>query len=247
MKKIVILVILISSSFGFSQDDFFVRLHYITYKNSDAKDVIEHEKKYWSKVHKANIDSGSKIAWDMWEVQVPKEEGHTTFVYAHLEPINHPGMLGINPQEIFSKDEWSSANKLRPKRVRSRGIETVYKGGFVPAAGQKPTNFVVLNFMDVKKNAYVYEQMELNRFMPIHKKNKFIKGWGLHKVVYPLAMPFGQDKTDYITADFYESYGDIMRRYSKTSKPSNSPQAIPMGEIRENLRQEVFKLVLSER
>ena len=47
--------------------------------------------------------------------------------------------------------------------------------------------------------------------------------------------------------DFYESFGDIMKRYSETPKPSNSPQAVPMGEIRENLRQEVFKLVLSER
>ena len=60
-------------------------------------------------------------------------------------------------------------------------------------------------------------------------------------------MPFGQDKTDYITADFYESYGDIMKRYSETPKSSNSTRAIPMSEIRENLRQEVFKLVLSER
>ena len=58
MKKLVILILLFSSSFGFAQDEFFVRLHYITYKNSDAKDVIEHEKKYWSKVQKANIDSG---------------------------------------------------------------------------------------------------------------------------------------------------------------------------------------------
>ena len=66
MRNLVVFIILFSSSFGFSQDDFFVRLHYITYKNSDVKDVIEHEKKYWSKVHKANIDSGSKIAWDMW-------------------------------------------------------------------------------------------------------------------------------------------------------------------------------------
>ena len=101
--------------------------------------------------------------------------------------------------------------------------------------------------MDVKKSAYEYEKMEIDDFMPIHKKNKYIKGWGLHKVVYPLAMPFEQDKTDYITADFYQSYADIMRRYSETPKPSDSPRTIPMSEIRENLRQEVFKLVLSER
>ena len=247
MKKFVILVILISSSFGFSQDDFFVKLHYITYKNSDAKDVIDHEKNYFSKVHKANINAGQKIAWDMWQVQNPKEKGHTTFVYAHLTPFEKVGSSGIKPTDIFPEAEWSSAMKSRPKAIRSRTIETVFKGGFVPAAGQKPTNYVVLNFMDVKKSAYEYEKMELNRFMPIHKKNKFIKGWGLHKVVYPLAMPFGQDKTDYITADFYESYRDIMKRYSETPKPSNSPQEVPMGEIRENLRQEVFRLVLSER
>ena len=45
MKKLVILILLFSSSFGFAQDEFFVRLHYITYKNSDAKDVLEHDKK----------------------------------------------------------------------------------------------------------------------------------------------------------------------------------------------------------
>jgi hypothetical protein len=38
-----------------------------------------------------------------------------------------------------------------------------------------------------------------------------------------------------------------MKRYSETPKPSNSPQIVPMSEVRENLRQEVFKLVLSER
>ncbi len=79
--------------YSFGQQRMYVGLHYVTVKNEDAEAHINSERDYFSKMHKASIDSGNKIGWDMWRLENPNyREPHTTFVYAHLE----------NPDNIFS-------------------------------------------------------------------------------------------------------------------------------------------------
>ena len=58
-------------------------------------------KKLLFKIHKARIDSGDKIAWDMWRLQKnDMDRSETIFVFAHLQEINKPFKMG-NPNKMF--------------------------------------------------------------------------------------------------------------------------------------------------
>ena len=71
MKKILLIVTLIIYTTGSAQDEFFVGLHYFTIIMQFVKEFIEQEKSYFSNMHKASIDSGDKIGWDLWSVGDP--------------------------------------------------------------------------------------------------------------------------------------------------------------------------------
>tara|TARA_S200000501_G_scaffold329175_1_gene329578 strand:+ start:2093 stop:2326 length:234 start_codon:yes stop_codon:yes gene_type:complete len=63
MKKLLLFVGILSISLPvLAQKNMPVALHYVTVKSSDADKLIALEKKYFSKVHKANIDAGKKMA-----------------------------------------------------------------------------------------------------------------------------------------------------------------------------------------
>ena len=160
-------------------------------------------------MHKAAIDNGNKIGWDMWRLENPNyREPHTTFVYAHLEnPDNEPNMQGGN--NMFSESEINMVRKKWTDRVVKSGyVMTSYKGGFVPAANQDPPKYAVLDWMMVDPiDFYEYEQTELKTFLPMQKSNKIVKGWGLHKVVSPSNNNL--EASNYVVARFFDSMSDI--------------------------------------
>ena len=157
-----------------------VGMHYVTVESSDANELIELEKNYFSKLHKNAIDNGEKIGWDMWRLENSTNPNHTTFLYVHLQPSLESNFGGDN-KEMFPESELSMAKKRWGELVvKSEFIMTSYKGGFVPI-NEKPVKYVELNFINVNPTShYDYEQMELKDFMPSHKSNKLLKGWALH-------------------------------------------------------------------
>ena len=99
MKNKILLVVLLSFTYVTAQGEFYVGLHYFKVKSEYANEFIEDEKNYYSKIHKARIDSGDKIAWDMWRLQKnDMDRSETIFVFAHLQEINKPLRMG-NPKK----------------------------------------------------------------------------------------------------------------------------------------------------
>ena len=249
MKKLFILFFVISISNSFAQQRMYVGLHYVTVKNEDAQAHIDSEKEYFSKMHKAAIDKGNKIGWDMWRLENPSyREAHTTFVYAHLENTdNESSMRGDN--SMFSKSEIDMVRKKWSDRVvKSGSVMTSYKGGFVPAANQDPPKYAVLDWMMVEPmDFYEYEKTELKTFLPMQKSNKVVKGWGLHKVISPSNNNI--EASSYIVARFFNSMSDIYNMMDQTN-PLSKNMKITMkniSELRQIKRSQVLSLVLSER
>ena len=245
MKKIFLMLSLFASVYTSAHGEFYVGLHYFKVKSEYAKEFIEAEKNYFSKIHKARIDSGDKIAWDMWKLQNnDMNDGETIFVFAHLQDINKPFRMG-NPSKMFSETELRMVRKQRSNMVLgSKFIQTVFKGGFVPSSGTPP-KIAILNFIDAKAGKwYDLENTLINEISPQRRKSKFIKSWGLHKIVSPR-----EDDSDYIIASFYSSMDDYYKRGVITTKPSKSQieRMNKLNSMRDIVRQEVLQLVLSER
>ena len=245
MKKTLFLLLLFAVTSISGQEEFYVGLHYFKVKSEYANEFIEAEKNYYSKIHKARIDSGDKIAWDMWRLSSDNMDNSTTiFVFAHLEEINKPFRMG-NPGKMFSEAELKMVRKQRGKMVMgSKFIQTVFKGGFVPSEATPP-KVAILNFVDAKPGKWSeLENTMINEIVPRLKKNSYVKGWGMHKIVSP-----SNDESDYIMASFYNSMDDYYKRRTPTNNPSKSrtERLKIMGTMREGVRTEVLQLVLSER
>lgn len=245
MKKTIFIVFLLASVCISAQGEFYVGLHYFKVKSEYAKEFIEAEKNYFSKIHKARIDSGDKIAWDMWKLQNnDMNNSETIFVFAHLQDINKPFKMG-NPNKMFSESELKIVKKQRRNMVLgTKFVQTVFKGGFVPSDGTPP-KIAILNFIDAKAGKwYDLENTLINEISPQIKKSNFIKSWGVHKIVSPR-----EDDSDYIIASFYSSMDDYYKRRVNTTKPSKSriERMNKLNSMRDNVRQEVLQLVLSER
>ena len=89
MKKTLFLLLLFAVTSISGQEEFYVGLHYFKVKSEYANEFIEAEKNYYSKIHKARIDSGDKIAWDMWRLSSDNMDNSTTiFVFAHLQELS---------------------------------------------------------------------------------------------------------------------------------------------------------------
>ena len=121
---------------------------------------------------------------------------------------------------------------------------TVFKGGFVPAAGKKPPKHLVLNFLDVDwKNYHDYEKLALSNIEE-RKNSKYLKSWGLHKIVSRT-----NGKADYLAANFYDSPVDVYKRFTPTS-PVNASQkkrSDAMGKMIKLIKRENMQLILFER
>ena len=150
MKKTIFILFLLASVSISAQGEFYVGLHYFKVKSEYAEEFIEAEKNYYSKIHKARIDSGDKIAWDMWRLQNnDMNNSETIFVFAHLQDINMPFRMG-NPNKMFSESELKIVKKQRRNMVLgTKFVQTVFKGGFVPSDGTPP-KIAILNFIDAK-------------------------------------------------------------------------------------------------
>ena len=247
MKRYLLFTLLLISGWATAQE-LYVGLHYITVKSEDAQGLIELEKNYFSKLHKAAIDRGEKIGWDMWQLTNSTDVGHTTFVYAHLQPsLDTSNLGGGNSSQEFSEKELQMARaQWGGKVVKARFIMTVFKGGFVPAAGEKPASIGVLSHMEVDPTRmYEYEQTELKRFMPAFKSNPMVKGWGLHKILDPLA----EGAPNYLTANFYDDMSAVYKNSEMTGRTSRQQQAdySAILKLRHMSRVDVLQLVLSER
>jgi len=246
MKKILLLIFIAVSISVYSQNEIAVGLHYVTVKKGDESKIIDLEKNIFSKLHKYSIDSGKKIAWDMWRLENDTNPNHTTFVYAHLHPSLDQQEWGWNKQNIFSKSELSMAQeKWWSLVIEEKFIMTTYKGGFAPI-DEKPVEYVQLSFMNVDPTQqYDYEQMELKNFMPSHKKNKLMKGWALHRILNP----HPESGDDYITANFFDSMTDIYKNTNQVSKLTNQQKANykEILDLRSMSKVEIFKLMVSVR
>ena len=243
MKKI--LLIIFASTSIYAQGEFYVGLHYFKVKSEYANEFIEAEKNYYSKIHKSLIDSGDKIAWDMWRLRENNmNSGETIFVFAHLQEINKSLKMG-NPNRMFSESELKMVGKQRRKMVLgTKFIQTVFKGGFVPTSGTPP-KIAILNFIEAKTGKwYDLENTLTNEILPLVKKSKFIKSWGIHKIVSP-----PEDESDYIISSFYDSMDDYYKRGINTTKPNKNrvERMKKLNTMREEVRQEVLELILSER
>lgn len=243
MKKL--LITLLASTSIYAQGEFYVGLHYFKVKSEYANEFIEAEKDYFSKIHKARINSGDKIAWDMWRLRSNSMNNEETiFVFAHLQDINKPIKIG-NPNKMFSESELKMVGTQRRKMVLgSKFVQTVFKGGFVPKEGIPP-KIAILNFIDAKAGKrHDLENTLKNEILPLVKKSKFIKSWGVHKIVSPR-----EDKSDYIIASFFDSLDDYYKRGINTPKLDKSriERMKKLNTMREGVRQEVLELILSER
>jgi hypothetical protein len=79
MKKILFIFLLFTFVVT-AQKNMPVGMHYVTVESSDANELIELEKNYFSKLHKNAIDNGKKIGWDMWRLETNTDPNHTTFL-----------------------------------------------------------------------------------------------------------------------------------------------------------------------
>jgi hypothetical protein len=230
-----------------SAQDMYVAIHYVIVKSSDAQKLIDLEKQYFSKLHKASIDAGQKLGWDMWQLENGSDAQHTTFVYAHLTPEVESLWAGDNSTALFSETELAMASEKWSQLVlKSTFIMTDFKGGFVPAQGETPANYATIHYMNVDPlQYYEYENQELNVWQPYHKQNKLIRGWGLHKILNPVE----DGGANYITAQFYTSLGDIYKMSEATGKLSKQEKANYTGILKQRKmsRIDILSLVLSER
>ena len=88
MKNKILLIVLLSFTYVTAQGEFYVGLHYFKVKSEYANEFIEDEKNYYSKIHKARIDSGDKIAWDMWRLQKnDMDRSETIFVFCTFKKL----------------------------------------------------------------------------------------------------------------------------------------------------------------
>ena len=246
MKKSFILFFLALSFSLCAQQEIAVGLHYVTVKTSDESKIIDLEKNIFSKLHKYSIDSGKKIAWDMWRLENDSDPNHTTFVYAHLQPSLDQQDWGWDKQNIYSKSELAlTQEKWWSMVVDQKTIMTTYKGGFAPI-NDKPVEFVQLDFMNVDPTRqYDYEQMELKNFMPEHKKNKLVKGWALHRIVNP----HPESGDDYITGNFFESMADMYKNTNSVAKLTNQQKANykEILDLRTMSKVQILRLMVSVR
>ena len=244
MKKIVFIFLLFTFVVT-AQKNMPVGMHYVTVESSDANELIELEKNYFSKLHKNAIDNGEKIGWDMWRLENSTNPNHTTFLYVHLQPSLESNFGGDN-KEMFPESELSMAKKRWGELVvKSKFIMTSYKGGFAPI-NEKPVKYVQLSYMNVNPTGhYDYEQMELKDFMPSHKSNKLLKGWSLHRINTPHA----ESEDDYLTANFFESMEDIYRNTDGVAQLSKQQKMNyqKILDIREMTKVEVLSLVMGVR
>lgn len=228
-----------------AQEDLVVGLHYVTVKSTDEQKLIELEKTIFSKLHKKTITEGRKIGYDLWKVLDDHDVTHTTFIYAHLEP-EFEFHWNWESQNIISSSELALAQEQwRSIVVKDEFIMTTYRGGFAPV-NDKPVDFVQLGFMNVDPTRlYEYEQMEINQFMPVHKANKFIKGWGLHRIVTPK----GENDPNYIVANFFESRSAIYENTNNVISLSKQEQKnySEILKLRTMSKVQIAQLVLAVR
>lgn len=248
MKKLLLFIAILSISLPvLAQKNMPVALHYVTVKSSDAEKLIALEKNYFSKLHKANIDAGEKIGWDMWRLESSATPEHTTFVYTHLQPNLDTQSFGFGDTDAyFSKEELAMVQEQWGSMVvDSKFLMTSFKGGFAPIKDQ-PVNFVQLSYMNVDPTShYDYEQMELVNFMPGHKNNTLMKGWALHRITTPHA----ENEPDYLTANFFENMEDIYRNSDGVAQLSKQQKMNyqKILDLREMVNVEVLSLVMAVR
>ena len=127
MKKSILILLLFVTHLVAAQGEFYVGLHYIKVKSEHVREFIEAEKNYFSKIHKSRIDSGDKIAWDMWKLQNNKmDNSETIFVFAHLQDINKPTRMG-NPDKMFSVHHaYDLTHKLNLPHEQYRGRQPLH-------------------------------------------------------------------------------------------------------------------------
>lgn len=248
MKKVFLSITLsLFMLSSFAQENMPVALHYVTVKSSDAEKLINLEKNYFAKLHKARIEAGEKIGWDMWQLENNYKPGHTTFVYVHLQPtLDLQNLGGGDPSALFSEQEMALVGEQLGKIVvDTKFIMTAYKGGFAPISSE-PVNYVQLSYMTVDPTShYDYEQMELVNFMPGHKSNPLMKGWALHRINTPHA----EGEPDYLTANFFESMEDIFRNTDGVAKLTKQQKMNyqKILDLREMVKVEILSLVMAVR
>ena len=107
--------------------------------------------------------------------------------------------------------------------MSSKFIQTVFKYGFTPSEANLP-KVAFLNFVDAKSGKWSeLENTMVNEIVPRLRKNSYVKGWCMHKIV-----SHSSDASDYIVASFYY----FMDNYYKKERTQKNSVNLVLTELK---------------
>jgi len=83
MKKFVILLLTLVTSFAFAQETVYAHFYFGTVDSQKVKKHIENELSTFKKIHEYRMKKGEILAWDMWQMvnSGTANAKQTTFLY----------------------------------------------------------------------------------------------------------------------------------------------------------------------
>ena len=237
MKKLILLFLLISSFFSFSQENLLFEQTFVHAKDINAYD--EYLKSNFSKIAKGRLDAGAIVGWDVWKA-VPNQKNDYTHMITTITDISDDNDYDINYQELMGMSEkaaelfFENADKIRTIKRRQlwNVLSNVDKNGNKKTGGEAP-QFMVLNFMKVHqlKDYNLYEELEISNTKKITTQDSRV-GWTLHRRLDNLGTDVYYTHT---TIDWYNSWKDFIKsNMGKTFGPENWPETwSEMDQIRD--------------
>lgn len=256
MKKFFLLFFSLIFMSSIAQETIYAHMYFGTVETSKAQEHIQNELQTFKKIHEYRMERGEIIAWDMWQMvnSGTSHTNNTTFLYVTL----FKDWDDFEKWEILWDERTKEIAKLEKDKTFKTVVQSVFddynsiseymvssKGHFGPQHDQTPTKFMVLNYMNVEDTRQAdYENMELNTFMPLHQKDGVRTGWELYKILNYLGT---EQVFDYITADFFNRFGDIMESRDIVPQEDKLEPIKEIGELRELTISDIFKHVASLR
>lgn len=239
---------------SFAQESIYAHLYFGTVETAKVQQHIINELQTFKKIHEYRMERGEILGWDMWQLvnSGTSHSNNTTFLYVTL----------FKDWDDFEKWEilWDERTKEIAKKEKDKTFKSVVqsvfddynsiseymvssKGFFGPQHNSEPSKFLVLNYMNVNELRQAdYEKMELNTFMPMHMKDGVRSGWELFKVLNYLGT---EQVFDYITADYFNRFGDIMENRDLVPQENQLEPIKEITEIRDLTISDIFKHVAS--
>jgi len=257
MKKFVILLLTLVTSFAFAQETVYAHFYFGTVDSQKVKKHIENELSTFKKIHEYRMKKGEILAWDMWQMvnSGTANAKQTTFLYVTL----FNDFDDFEKWEILWDERVSEIEKYEKNKEFRSVVQSVFddytsiseymvssKGHFGTQHSSQPSKFMVLNYMSVEEfRESDYEDLEINTFLPMHQRDGVRTGWELYKV---LNNYLGTDQViNYITADYFNRFGDIMESRDAPLPKEQVSTVKEITELRELTISDIFKNISSLR